>query len=175
MSLIVAIDVGIRNLALACYDTETEQVTRWFVASLVDGRYQPARNVEYVQRFAAAHAALFERAAVVLIERQMRGNMRILEALLALRFDGVVLSPRSVKARFGLCSGDYRQNKRNAVAWAEAQLARRPHLVCDEARAAFAAAAKRDDLADALLLLAYHLDATGAWTERANKSNVESK
>ena len=50
MSLVIAIDVGIKNLGLCAYDFCTNQVVYWDNVSLTPGgRYVPAHNVQYVR------------------------------------------------------------------------------------------------------------------------------
>ena len=82
-SLVVGVDVGIKNLGLCAYDFVSSQVVHWANVSLVpNGRYLPANNVQYVCDFIEAHCELFADASVVVVERQMRCNMRIIEAIL---------------------------------------------------------------------------------------------
>jgi hypothetical protein len=158
--LIVAIDVGIKNLALCCYDFATNQVIHWDNVSLVSGRYVPAQNVQYVRDFVQRHAHLFDRASIVLIERQMRCNMRIIEAVLqTLFFDRCkVIHARSVKAHYGLSMRNYRANKAKAVEWATQFVRANPAVFVPSVLETFVRGTKQDDLADALLLVMYYLD-----------------
>ena len=83
MGYIVAIDVGIKNIGLCAYDPKLEKFIHWENTSIVPhGRYIPALNVQYVRDFVATHDYLFNNASIVLVERQMRCNMRIIEAVL---------------------------------------------------------------------------------------------
>jgi hypothetical protein len=161
MSLVVAIDVGIKNVGVCAYDFMSNKVTFWENVSLVHtGRYQPSQNVSYVRDFINAYSHLFANAFIVLIERQMRCNMRIIEAIFeTLYFDKChVIAPRSVKAHYGLSLRNYRANKNAAVEWVTDFVEENPNVFSDAARAKFAQKGKRDDLADALLLILYYLD-----------------
>jgi hypothetical protein len=155
---VLAVDVGVKNLGLCVW--ERGRVTHWWVHSLVDGKYVPAQNVKYVCAFLEQHRNLFERASVVLIERQMRTNMRVIEALLEFAFLGrsIVLSPRSIKMHYSLCMRDYRKNKIAAVEFIRTHLTTHPQLVEPVLAQKFHTSRKQDDLADSLLMLLYYLD-----------------
>ena len=102
--LVVAIDVGIKNLALCAYDFVSNQVIHWDNVNLVPtGRYIPAQNVHYVREFVRRHEFLFLNAQANLIERQMRCNMRIIEAVFhTLYFDKcVIIHAKNAKLHFG--------------------------------------------------------------------------
>jgi len=160
MSYIVSVDVGIKNLALCAYDFCTNQVIHWENVSLVpNGRYVPAQNVQYVRDFVLKHEALFGSAAVVLVERQMRCNMRIIEALLQSMFFErcVVINPRCVKVHYGLSTRNYKQNKAKAVEWVTHFITANPSAFVTPP-VNFTDTTKQDDLADSLLLILYYLD-----------------
>ncbi len=158
--LIVAIDVGIKNLAICAYSFVTNKVVHWDNVSLVpNGRYVPAMNVQYVRDFVSKHHDLFTNAAVVLVERQMRCNMRIIESVIQTMFFDkcLIINARCVKAHYGLSTRNYRANKAKAIEWAHTFVAGNPH-VFDPNVSQRLAGAKQDDLADALLLVMYYLD-----------------
>lgn len=161
MSLVIAIDVGIKNLGLCAYDFCTNQVVYWDNVSLTPGgRYVPAQNVQYVREFIWRHQELFNNCNTLIIERQMRCNMRIIESVFqTLYFDRCrIISPRCVKMHYGLSTRNYRQNKQKAVEWAtdfvKANHTVFPAGVVDK----YLNGKKQDDLADALLLVMYYLD-----------------
>ena len=159
--LIVAIDVGIKNLAICAYSFVTNKVVHWDNVSLVpNGRYVPAMNVQYVRDFVSKHHDLFTNAAVVLVERQMRCNMRIVEAVLQTMFfeKCIVINARCVKAHYNLGTKNYRMNKQKAVQWAHDFATRNPHAFAPGVTTAWSTLSKRDDLADSLLLVMYYLD-----------------
>ena len=118
MRYVVAIDVGLKNLGLCVYDFNTTQIVKWDNCTIYTGqRYVPSQNVRYVRDFLAQYAEWFDEAQTVLIERQMRANMRIIEAVIqALYFDKtMIVSPKSVKVHYDLSTRNYRLNKQMAV------------------------------------------------------------
>lgn len=161
MSYVVAIDVGIKNLGLCVFDFCSARVVEWDNVSLVPGgRYIPANNVQYVRDFVRKYDRYFNNAFQVVIERQMRCNMRIVEAVLqALFYERcVIISARSVKMHYDLSTRNYRQNKQKAVLWAKGFVRANEHVFEPGAAVPFSNAAKQDDLADSLLLVMYYLD-----------------
>jgi hypothetical protein len=149
--LIVAIDVGVKNLAYCAM--RDGQVLEWQNAPLLepDERYKPSHLVMYVARWARRNSALLHSADRVVIERQMRCNMRIIEAALhALHYEKCsIVSACDVKDRFGLRMNNYRLNKKAAVAHVDLHL----HTQRDEQwRALFEVSSKKDDLADSYLM-----------------------
>lgn len=154
----IAIDVGIKNLGLCVYDFTTSRVVHWDNVCLTSGRYSPSLNVQYVRDFVSKYAAFFQRAHAVIIERQMRCNMRIIEAIFqTMCYDRChVIHARSVKAHYGLSTKNYRMNKQKAIEWADAFVKANPFVFdCTDN---FLQSSKRDDLADSLLLVMYYLD-----------------
>jgi hypothetical protein len=162
MSYVIAIDVGIKNLGLCVFDFRTSKVVAWENVSLVpNGRYIPANNVQYVRDFVQRFTQYFENAFQVIIERQIRCNMRIVESVLqSMFFDRCqIISARSVKVHYDLSTKNYRLNKQKAVDWAKRFVQHNPGAFVDELAAdAFGKAAKQDDLADSLLLVMYYLN-----------------
>ena len=161
MAYIVAIDVGVKNLGLCAYDMLTNKVVCWATTSLVpNGRYIPAQNVRYVREFVERYSTIFAYASAILIERQMRCNMRIIESLFqCLYFDRtLVISPKSVKVHYDLATNNYRHNKEKAVEWAKDFVDANPGVFDGDLAQQFLKAKKQDDMADALLLAMYYLD-----------------
>ena len=162
MSYVIAIDVGIKNLGLCVFDFKTAKVVEWDNVSLVpSGRYIPAQNVQYVREFVKKYDHYFYSAFRILIERQMRCNMRIIEAVVQAMFFDIctVISARSVKIHYDLSTRNYRLNKHRAVQWAKEFVHNNPTAFMPGlTNRAFSTAPKQDDLADSLLLLMYYLD-----------------
>ena len=159
--LVLAIDVGIKNFAMCAYDLETNKVVFWDNRSLVpNGRYLPSYNVQYVTDFVMRYQSLFDSAAIVLIERQMRCNMRIIEAVLQTMFFNRchIIHARSVKAHYGIGTRNYRQNKQKAVEWATEFIHNNKEVFAPGLADGFLCDAKQDDLADSLLLAMFYLD-----------------
>ena len=153
--LVLAIDVGIKNLALCAMGTSKGTLEAgvyfWANEPLASTAYKPMHNVKYVHEFIHAHESLFDRADLIIIERQMRANMRIIEAVIHSRFFDKckVVHARTVKGAFGLGRGNYALNKKAAVDFVEAHLAVHGEA---HARTLFAQSKKRDDLADAYVM-----------------------
>jgi hypothetical protein len=124
------------------------------------GRYAPSRNVEYVVAFVRKHRKYFENARCVLVERQMRVNMRIIESVVqALHHEKcIVMSLRLVKMHFGLSRNNYRLNKQAAVQWMHEFVQSAPELFEFGLVEAALASRKQDDLADALLMVVYYTE-----------------
>lgn len=158
---VIAIDVGIMNLGLCVFDFVTNQIVHWDRVTICQGtRYQPMKNVEYIHNFLRKYEAYFQQCFVLLIERQIRCNMRIVESVMhALFYDRAIVIPaRSIKVHFNISTKNYRGNKAKAIEWATAFLAANPHVFQPHALTAWSDASKRDDLADSLLILMYYLD-----------------
>ena len=163
MSYLIAIDVGIQDLVFVIYSMQTKKVVVWQrVAIAGDDKYMPQNNVEYVYSLVAQHQQYFDNAVKVVVERHMRANMRIIEAILHAMFYPVceVISAKFVKQHFDLSTKNYRQNKKVAVEWVHAYLdcVQQEHVHnLQECREILSASNKKDDLADALLMLLYFL------------------
>ena len=161
MSYVIAIDVGIKNLGICVYDFTCNKVVVWDNVTLVpSGRYLPAYNVQYVRDFVSRFDQYFRNTFMVLVERQMRCNMRIIEAVIQCMFFErcLIISARSVKAHYNLSTKNYKANKMRAVEWAREFLRTTPHAFANNSAAAFTSNRKLDDLADSLLLLMFYLD-----------------
>lgn len=172
MSFIVAIDVGIKNLGLCVFDFCTGKIVHWDCVTLVpSGRYIPANNVEYVRNFVHRYNHYFSCAQMVLVERQIRCNMRIVEAILQTMFHDkcTIISARSVKMHYDLSTKNYRANKQKAVQWAGDFLRANPHAFEVEASGNWHVQRKQDDLADSLLLVMYYLD---TYSNQLSTTNV---
>ena len=158
---IIAIDVGIKNLGLCIFDFCTSKIIHWDCVTLVpSGRYVPMHNVMYVHTFVDRYKHYFSCASKVIIERQIRCNMRIIEAVLqSMFFDKcVIISAKSVKLHYDLSTKNYRANKEKAVQWANQFLVANPQAFDKSATVSWTNLKKQDDLADALLLTLYYLD-----------------
>ena len=120
MRYVIALDVGIRNMGMCVYDFTCSKIVYWDNVPLMTGRYVPMNNVQYVRDFVRRMHHYFDEAACVVIERQMRCNMRIIESLLHSTFFDIctVINARSVKMHYGISRNDYRLNKAATVQWA---------------------------------------------------------
>ena len=170
MRYAIAIDVGVKNMGLCVFDFSTSTICCWLNENLVpNGRYQPCKNVRCVETLIDRFRHFFDDAAYVVVERQLRCNMRIIEALLEQRFMDkcTIISPRSVKAHYRLSMRNYTQNKAAAVEFALQFVDRNPNAFDPGVVETFKASKKRDDLADALILLADFLDTYSVCNEHA--------
>eukprot|EP00965_Chrysotila_dentata_P191072 6174295-Pleurochrysis_carterae.AAC.2 len=161
MSYIIAIDVGLRNLGLCIFDFTTSKVVVWSKVALVQsGRYMPKNNVQYVLNFIQNYKDYFTHAFAVVIERQMRCNMRIVESILhALYFDRcIIVNPKSMKAHYNISTKSYTKNKERAVEWVQEFSSVNPDVFTRGLLNEFRSYKKQDDLADALILCLYYLD-----------------
>jgi hypothetical protein len=161
MSYAIGIDVGIKNMGFCVYDFTCNKFIIWENISLVpNGRYIPANNVAYVLQLVERYKSVFEDAAYVIVERQMRCNMRIIESVLqTLFFDRcTIVAPRCVKAHYGISMRNYKMNKEKAVEWVQNFVHSNPQTFKSGVAGTFVDSKKRDDFADSLLLVAYFLD-----------------
>ena len=161
MSYLIAIDVGIKNLSFCVYDFAECKCICWENVSLVsNGRYIPQHNVAYVRTFVEKYQHYFSNALAIIIERQMRCNMRIIEAVMQTMFFDrtVVISARCVKAHYNLSHKNYKANKAAAVQWAQNFVQHNPKVFAYDLAESYNGSKKQDDLADSLLLLMYYLD-----------------
>ena len=86
MRYVIGIDVGIKNLGICVFDFSTAKFVLWDNVALVpNGKYQPCNNVQYVREFTQRYESFFNEPCYVLVERQMRCNMRTTEREVALR------------------------------------------------------------------------------------------
>jgi hypothetical protein len=158
MSYVISIDVGIKNLGLCIFHMQLGKVVVWTNESLVPRgkQYFPRQNVEYVRALIERYRPYFDSCFQLVVERQMRSNMRVIEAILETSYfnNCTIISPRSVKAHYGLSTRNYKMNKLVAVQWVERFLESNP----DTAPTELFKGAKKDDLADALIMLLYYLD-----------------
>ena len=169
MKYAISIDVGLRNLGMCVFDFTKSKFVFWDNCALIhSGRYIPSQNVRYIREFIQRYEHYFNDCAHLIVERQMRCNMRIVESVLqALFYDRCyVIDPKSVKAHYNLSLKNYKANKQRAVEWAADFVGANPRAFATETPLAnFSNHKKKDDLADALLLLAYFLDTFSLQTD----------
>ena len=158
---IICIDVGIKNLAFIGYNVKTREIDCWDNVTICgDDKYMPYNNVDYMYTFVAKYDNYFNHAIKVIIERQMRANMRIIESILHTMFFPIctIISAKEVKMHYDLSTRNYRQNKKVAVEYVTTQLETHDcisnHKQCLEL---IGQHNKKDDLADAMLLLLFYL------------------
>jgi len=154
---VVAIDVGVKNLAY-CAMTWDGTVIEWENTSLLgpNEKYKPSQLVPYVVRWVRDRAIILQTADKVIVERQMRCNMRIIEAVLqTLLFDRCTVVPATdIKDCFGLRRHNYRLNKKAAVQHVRDLLEAKAAVCQIHANwlTVFDSSGKKDDLADSYLM-----------------------
>ena len=170
MPRLLAVDVGIVHLALVSVDALQDAVEVLDVR-LVDLTTLPclpgctlphSRNiVDRVEHLFAAHGAVFAAADEVLIEAQPLMGLVHVEALIYSRFRGKarMVSPAAMHRHFGLPRGDYDGRKAAAEALAA------PFLT--GFRAELAAMARTHDVADAVCMALYVVQARHRADEQA--------
>jgi hypothetical protein len=155
-SYVISIDVGVKNLGICVWDFNTAKIELLSTVSLVpQGRYIPGENVAYVRNFLARFKTYFADAKVVLIERQMRVNMRIIESVIqALYYEiCIVVSPRLIKMHYDLSTKTYKGNTAKAVEWATEFALNNPQAFATGITNEFSLSKKKDDMADALIMV----------------------
>ena len=90
----------------------------------------------------------------------MRVNMRIIGAIIqALYFEKcLVVSPRLIKMHYDLSTKSYKGNKDKAVEWATEFKVANPQAFATSVINEFNQSKKKDDMADALIMVLYYLD-----------------
>lgn len=159
---IIAIDVGIKNLGFSVYDMHERKLVQWRNECLCIDKFVASKNVEYVHNFINKHANFFAQAHKVLIERQMRVNMKVIEAVFHSCFyeKTIILPAQSIKMHFDLSCQNYRANKKKAIEFIELQFEQmlQEHFVnMPEWKLFWQEQPKKDDLADSLLMVLYYL------------------
>lgn len=156
--LVIALDVGIRNLGMCVYDYDKQVIIFWQNVPLIKNNsyFRPILTVRYVREFVERYKTMFDQAAMVLVEHQMRLNMRIIEAILQTLFYDkcTVLQPRVVKMHYDLCKLNYQKNKKAVIEWAQKYVDDYPQMFLAHIKFD---GKKRDDMADSLLMIDYFL------------------
>tara|TARA_B110000977_G_scaffold176609_1_gene232483 strand:- start:127 stop:639 length:513 start_codon:yes stop_codon:yes gene_type:complete len=164
MSYIVVVDVGIKNLGLLVYDSNSKRVCLWERVDITEGtKYVPSNNVHYIHSLIDKHAQYFASAHLVIVERQMRVNMRIIEAIFQSRFADKckVINAQSVKMHFSISMRNYKQNKKKAVEWLDCHwntVLSKFVSNQSEILPLWVAESKKDDLADSMIMMLYYLN-----------------
>jgi hypothetical protein len=156
---IVAIDVGLRSLGWAAYDSSLGNVSDAAAWSLgIVDLWKGAKKKEKTDYCLLSKRMLltmpcFARADVVLIERQMQARMKqVATALRAFLWPRArLVSPIVVKRFFGTSMGQYKLNKSAGVA-----LAREIVPTAIRAQIMEMKAKQETDVADALLMCYWH-------------------
>ena len=165
MPIVIGIDVGIRNLAMAvgtCTASYTDlTITAVERVNLMSTCTEAGCTLHHsgmaadcVAHFLRARAAVFAEADVVVIERQPPGGLRDVEQVLLvhLRDKAVVMAPQTMHVAIGSNGLPYVERKLAAIARASLQV---PDL-------ATRFAPKADDPADAVCFVIAYVQAAAA-------------
>ena len=150
----LAIDPGIRNIGWALF--EDRKLINFGVHDMMYEGIKKAERTQYpelVKKFIDSEGEMFNSANAVIIERQMHARLKVIQTAFQcfLWEASVLVSPISMRKHHGVSTGDYRDNKR-------ASIARAPKYMSVEQKQKYVKSPKRDDIADAVLLAAYHVD-----------------
>ena len=104
-------------------------------------------------RFIESSPDLFNRADAIVIEMQMHARLKIIQTAFQCFCWGKshLIHPKSMRVHHGISMGDYKANKR-------ASISRAPKYMDTKQKKVFMELTKRDDIADAVMLAAYHVD-----------------
>ena len=96
----------------------------------------------------------------IIVEQQLRSNMKAVQWMIHItHFDSVrVVRPQDVKRHYQISTSTYDENKRAAVTWTLARVRQHAEEFDADCIRQFFASHKKDDLADALMLVRYVLD-----------------
>ena len=145
---VVAIDPGIRNIAIAIYDN----------GSLVDAKLcdltpfkKSTKYAHLAKYFCDQHHAILKDADVIAIECQMQARMKIIAtAIQCFYWDtSRLVSPRAVRHHFKISTGVYKDNKKLSIEMVNTF--KIPKHVQDTIQRS----KKKDDLCDAILIGQY--------------------
>jgi len=147
---VLAIDIGYHNMGLVLAESSTgpkidvEYIKK---VSLEDYKYIHSNDfVDTIPLFVEDHRYLFDKAEIILIERQPPGGFQNIEILLHYMFKDKVslVSPVSMHVHFGMRHLDYDQRKERTVSIAEKYIdGDIPYE-------------RKHDIADALCMIVYH-------------------
>lgn len=147
--IIVAIDPGITNMGYAVYDTKKQEFITF-------GKYELKNNIPKKKQSDYAFLAhsfveksqhFLVQADVIAIEIQMQARMKVIATALRCFFwrKAEMVSPLKVRRFFDISCSNYSKNKRASIRLA-------PKLLKPKDLEHFDRFAKKDDVADAIIL-----------------------
>jgi Holliday junction resolvasome RuvABC endonuclease subunit len=161
IGLVVGIDVGYRNLGMAVVrDGDWQRPVFWQVENLLPGKkYSEEALYQATRNWCVKYAYFLGEAKAIVLERQMTQKFAVMNTVIRTLYHDktIVVHPSTVGALHKLPST--RAEKKKAAV----------QLV--NSNVPIPAASKQDDLADAMLLVTWHLfstypDTRGSWNER---------
>jgi hypothetical protein len=174
--LVLSIDVGVVNLGVCLFDIKMKTIVRADATRLADSMREISGELDYVMRLTAMCAdratvlgSMMAQADVVIIERQMRRNMMIVQHVLATigQMNGKrveYVSPQSVKVWFRKQIGLIVPPRSSAISYHYANKVEAKEVFTYMFPTFTLPPGKGDDVADASLQAAY-------WSAREEKKN----
>ena len=177
MVYLVCVDVGVKNLGLCIVDLDDMSLAKWERVSLyASSKYVPSNNVAYCRQLVQDNKHYFDNAHVIVIEKQIRANMRIIESVLQAMFydKTLIVHARHVKMHFDLCMRNYRLNKMKAVEFVDNQIKTNnlPFKHTELQHQCWEAEHKKDDLADSMLLALYYCSTYSSNAESGSNDRI---
>jgi hypothetical protein len=153
---IVAIDIGLRNLSLAVFHDGL--LTSYGVYDLYEYSPNKRKRTDYpllVYTFINAETEIFKDVNKVLLECQMKAKFKTIQASFRCFFYDVAenISPLKVRRFFKISTSNYKKNKRASVKYVSQH-------VFKNKKDKFYSHKKKDDIADAVLIGLYYINAT---------------
>ncbi len=151
--IIFAVDPGVKNMGYACYDTERNGFITFGKFDMQTGvkSKEKTKYALLTKRFCDEMSDYLNKADVVLIEAQMQAKMKMIQtAMQCFYWDkSHVIGPLAVRKFFGISMSNYAKNKRTSV-----ELSVKLIHTLNEKKL-MASFAKKDDVADAIILARY--------------------
>lgn len=159
MTIVVGLDPGLRHLGWSVFDTEKGEFLSFGCYDMMQDQPKTMKTKyeELVHSFCQHSAEVLAQADVICIERQMVAKFKIIAtALLCFNWGKAVLvAPRSMRCHFDISTGQYRTNKKASIDII-------PKLKISQKNKDWfrlLPTSKKDDIADAMLLALYWVEA----------------
>ena len=159
MTIVVGLDPGLRHMGWSVFDTEKKEFISFGCYDMMKGQPKTMKTKyeELVYSFCQNSQSVLETADIICIERQMVAKFKVIAcSLRCFNWEkAVMVSPRSMRVHFKISTGKYSTNKKASIDII-------PKLkISDKNKDWFRllAKSKKDDIADAMLLALYWVEA----------------
>ena len=152
MMRVVSIDVGLRNFGYAILqDHELVDFDSICIWDLVPKNKRT--DYPYIARVLVENTNIFDKADVVLIERQMQARMKMIACALRCFFWGKskMIAPLSVRKHFKISTGVYKENKKASKDFVL-------QFLSESQKKKYMSSKKKDDMADAIIQGMYYIN-----------------
>ena len=152
MMRVVSIDVGLRNFGYAILqDDELVDFDSICIWDLVPKNKRT--DYPYIARVLVENTNIFDKADVVLIERQMQARMKMIACALRCFFWGKskMIAPLSVRKHFKISTGVYKENKKASKDFVL-------QFLSESQKKKYMSSKKKDDMADAIIQGMYYIN-----------------